>query len=217
MKRIITTVLALTLALGMSVTAFGAPSPEKPSNPSVSASGALTDAVDKNGKPVEASAAQIDPASDEGKTLVAESTAEAKKGIASYENVNVVAQFEVDCSAATKENPVTLTFAIPSVMVNDKIIVMHKTENGWVQEKNVEITADGVVKVTVTSCSPFVFYKVTGYNGWAGVPASDKAAMMNATQAGVASPKTGDASVIGFMLIAVACGSALVVARKKLA
>lgn len=182
---------------------------------SPSVSGAVLGATDKNGASVSVSSTAIDPVSNEGKTIVAEAEAAAQKGIASYEEVHRIAQFEVECSAATPENPVTITFAIPAVAVNDKIVVMHKTASGWIQEKNVKITANGTVQVTVTSCSPFVFYKVTGYDGWAGVSASAKAEMMNATKTGATSPKTGDAGVIGFMLIAAACGAGLVYGKKK--
>lgn len=182
---------------------------------SPSVSGAVSGATDKNGASVSVSSTAIDPVSNEGKTIVAEAEAAAQKGIASYEEVHRIAQFEVECSAATPENPVTITFAIPAVAVNDKIVVMHKTASGWIQEKNVKITANGTVQVTVTSCSPFVFYKVTGYDGWAGVSASAKAEMMSATKTGATSPKTGDTGVIGFMLIAAACGAGLVYGKKK--
>lgn len=216
MKKFITAALAMVLTLGMSVTAFAAASPEKNSVSSATAADGTSVVIDAWTNAITSSE-------------LADADAAVAKDVASTSKAIGVASFDVEISAASETNPVTITFAVEGITADDNVIVLHCVNGTWKQENCV--VKDGQVLVTVTSCSPFVIYKVvadttanTSYDGWAGVSAEQKAALMAdslnqnaATAAGATSPKTGDAGVLGFALVAVACGAALVCTKKKFA
>lgn len=241
MKKIITTVMALTLALGMSVTALAAPSPSKPAE--VSDSETQTKVEILPGAPAEVDNAKIQEALDkltakdgwdvDGTKTVSNTEAEAAQKAAAEvvadsanKNVTVISSGDVTVPEDVKELvnkgyiAVTLTFDVPGVKAGDSIIALVFHDGKW-DPMNTVVNADGSVSVRFTHFSPVAFARVTAkaptYDGWAGVPAADKAKLMGLTQAGTTSPKTGDAGVVGFALVAVACGAALVFTKKKFA
>lgn len=241
MKKIITTVMALTLALGMSVTAIAAPSPSKTE---VSDSTNQTKVEILPGAPADVDNAKIQDAlnklTDEengwdvdGTKTVSDTEKEAAQKAAmavvadsANKNVAVISSGDVKVPEDVKELvnkgyiAVTLTFTVPEVKAGDSIVALVFHDGKW-DPMNTVVNADGSVSVRFTHFSPVAFVKVTAkaptYDGWAGVPAADKAKLMGLTQAGTTSPKTGDAGVLGFALVAVACGAALVFTKKKFA
>lgn len=240
MKKIITTVMALTLALGMSVTALAAPSPSKTE---VSDSETQTKVEIIPGAPADVDSAKIQEALDkltakdgwdvDGTKTVSNTEAEAAQKAATEvvadsanKNVTVISSGDVTVPEDVKELvnkgyiAVTLTFDVPEVKAGDDIVALVFHDGKWDPMKTV-VNPDGSVSVRFTHFSPVAFVKVTAkaptYDGWAGVPAADKAKLMGLTQAGTTSPKTGDAGVLGFALVAVACGAALVFTKKKFA
>lgn len=240
MKKVITTVMALTLALGMSVTALAAPSPSKTE---VSDSANQTKVVILPGAPADVDSAKIQEvlgkltakdgwSADETKTVsntekeAAQKAATAVVADSANKNVTVIDSCDVKVPEDVKELvnngyiAVTLTFDVPGVKAGDNIVALVFHDGKW-DPMTTDVNADGSVSVKFTHFSPVAFAKVTEkaatYDGWAGVPAADKAKLMGLTQAGTTSPKTGDAGVLGFALVAVACGAALVFTKKKFA
>lgn len=203
MKKIVTTALALVLTLGMGVTAFAAPS--------VSTEVKASDATDSKGNKVEVT---VNVATEEVKT---EAAAKATELVG--EGSSVLATVDVTLpTAVSKENPVTITFSVPGVKAGDAVSVLHQKHDGtW--EKLAGIAGDGTVTVTFTELSPiaFVLEKAATPVADPENPAKNDIYLNNTTttQAGVTSPKTGEAGVFGLALAAVACGAALVCVNKK--
>lgn len=206
MKKIVTTALALVLTLGMGVTAFA--------TPSVSTDVKASDATDSKGNKVEVT---VTVATEEVKT---EAAAKATELVG--EGSSVLATVDVTLpTAVSKENPVTITFSVPGVKAGDAVSVLHQKHDGtW--EKLAGTAGDGTVTVTFTELSPiaFVLEKAAAPAGDVPNPAANDIYLNNnnnttTTQAGVTSPKTGEAGVFGFALAAVACGAALVCVNKK--
>lgn len=244
MKKIITTVMALTLALGMSVTALAAPS---------SSQGVGTDEKDKvkveilPGAPADVNQDVIDGAlitlNSEGgwdvqnKTSIPTADAEAAEKAAlagaTDKDANVISYGDVTVNEDVKTLvnagyiAVTLPMTLTGITAadNGNIIALVYYDGKWNPMKT-EVVGDGRVNVTFTHFSPVAFVQLSAkstttpttpatYDGWKGV---DMAALWAAqTKAGATSPKTGDAGVLGFALVAVACGAALVFTKKKFA
>lgn len=214
MKKIITTALALVLTLGMSVTAFAAPSKE------VSAPTVDSVAKTANGETV---AITTEPVA-----AAVESTAkeEAKK-LVSEDSVVLGVLNVVPSVKPTKENPVTLTFTVAEtlVKVGETVTVLHYNGSAWDVVAVTTVKEGGKVSATFTDLSPVAIVK--------GAPAAAKVEntynpgqydVYNTNQSapaaanGVTSPKTGEAGTLGLMLVIVACSAAFVcVSRKKTA
>lgn len=228
-KKLITLALACVLTLGMSVTAFAAPSVGSPSTTQ-----SVTTATDSNGNPVEITVTTI---TEEEMTEVTNRARNLYGSAPIY-----TADFSV--AGASESNPITIRWAAPAIQAGDRVVILHKVNGVWREETNVSVT-DGAVYVTVTSCSPFAMVRAaaTGTNTntntntntgddlpWApeyyenlqamygGNNAAAPAATTAAPAAAVASPKTADNGVFGLAAIAVLCGAAFVlVPRKKMA
>lgn len=215
MKKMITTALALVLTLGMSVTAFAAPSKEV-SAPTVEA------ATDASGATVTVDVSQ--PVPEAAQNTVNE---EAKK-LVSAESVVLGVLNVVPSVKPTKENPVTLTFTVSDtlVTVGETVTVLHYNGSAWDVVEVTTVKEGGKVSATFTDLSPVAIVK--------GAPAQAAAKVENtynpgqydvylANQSapaanGVTSPKTGEAGTFGLMLVIVACSAAFVcVSRKKTA
>lgn len=242
MKKIITTVMALTLALGMSVTALAAPS----SSQGVGTDEKDKVKVEiLPGAPADVDQDVIDGAlitlNSEGgwdvqnKTSIATADAEAAEKAAlagaTDKDANVISYGEVTVNEDVKTLvnagyiAVTLPMTLSGAKVGDNIIALVYHDGKWDPMKT-EVVGDGRVNVTFTHFSPVAFVQLSAkstttpttpatYDGWKGV---DMAALWAAqTKAGTTSPKTGDAGVLGFALVAVACGAALVFTKKKFA
>ena len=236
MKKIITTVMALTLALGMSVTALADQSPVKTKTDAALAStGTATEqevaAAEEALATEKASFADASEATKESAkagvdALIADKTIEVNDN----QEANIIDVFDVTVPPAVgvvlaKGGSVDITWSM-NWDTTGTIVVLHFNGATW---EKVPTTVNGrTVTATFTSLSPVAFVEIADkaattpaetpsvtYNGWAGV---DMAALWAAqTQAGATSPKTGEAGVLGFALIAVACGAALVVTKKKFA
>lgn len=215
MKKFMTAALACVLTLGMSVTAFAAPSvtTEK------------TTATDSNGNAVVVVEAEVTAAEKEEAT----EKAQEAYGVAPL----YVRDFDV--AGASESNPVTIKIPVAAINAGDTVVVLHKRSVDNVWETLSGTAGDGFVTVTVTSCSPFAVVR-TATASAAELPYSpeyyenlkaEAAAMQaagaaneaatTATATSAASPKTADEGVLGFVAIAVLCGAAYVlVPRKKM-
>lgn len=216
-KKLITLALACVLTLGMSMTAFAAPSVGSPSTTQ-----SVTTATDSNGNPVEITVTSI---TEEEMTEVTNRARNLYGSAPIY-----TADFSV--AGASESNPITIRWAAPAIQAGDRVVILHKVNGVWREETNVSVT-DGAVYVTVTSCSPFAMVRVVATGDdlpWApeyyenlqamyGGSAAEAAPASAATAAAsVASPKTADNGVLGLAAIAALCGAAFVlVPRKKMA
>lgn len=209
MKKMITTALALVLTLGMSVTAFAAPSKEV-SAPTIEA------ATDASGNAVTIDTTQ--PVPEAAQTTVAE---DAKK-LVSAESVVLGVLNVVPSVKPTKENPVTLTFTVADtlVAVGETVTVLHYNGSAWEIVTVTTVQEGGKVSATFTDLSPVAIVK--------GAPAGNTASTYNPGQYdvyltnqsvpaanGVTSPKTGEAGTLGLMLVIVACSAAFVCVNRK--
>ncbi|MBD5554816.1 MAG: hypothetical protein HDQ95_05555 [Roseburia sp.] len=242
MKKIITTVMALTLALGMSVTALADtnPSPSQGEEPVASVvlpvdgvtltpeEQAIVDAWGDTWNITNQPMSNADAAAVEAVALTG--TTDKEAFVIAYGDVDL---YNDAIKALVNAGKVTvaLSFSLESVAAGDNIVALVFYDGAW-HPMDTVVTGDGTFVVNVTHLSPMAIVKVQDksatapaaptdpvtsatYDGWAGV---DMAALWAAqTQAGATSPKTGEAGVLGFALIAVACGAALVVTKKKFA
>ena len=243
MKKIITTVMALTLALGMSVTALADtnPSPSQGEEPVASIAvpvatltaeeQAIVDAWNDDWDVEEATLTNADAAAIEAAALAGTTDKEAI--IMSYGDVVLYDNEAMKTLVNAGKVKLVLSFKSAAVTVadNGKIVALVYYDGAW-HPMETTVLEDGGFFVTFTHFSPMALVRIQDkaastpttptdpvtsatYDGWAGV---DMAALWAAqTQAGATSPKTGEAGVLGFALIAVACGAALVVTKKKFA
>lgn len=208
MKKIITTALALVLTLGMSVTAFAAPSP--------SAEVKADSVTLADGRVVVPNVVKLDAATTE--------TAKAKAQELVSADSQVLRAVEVTLDAAVSaENPVTLSFDLGNaVEAGTNLVALHLKDGSWevlpCEWKN------GKVNVTFTSLSPVVFVSKpattvakenNNYSPEYYESLKTNQSASEAADAGVTSPKTSDANVLGFALAAAVCGGALVCVNRK--
>ena len=257
MKKIITTVMALTLALGMSVTVLADPSPSTGGTKPVNA---FLDGESMDDETAERGAeilAETPVTVTEKKELVSSASdaltaqkAEIVEAIKHYsmgitmdeisadDELTVLTVYDVTVPDALKallqeENGAYLWVEIPVAGVKARSIVgaLHYDGTKWTPIDAFCID-DGFVRVCSTDYSPIAILGISpkqttptgpdqagptgtnqSYDGWAGW---DHSALW-AAQTGATSPKTGEAGVVGFALVAVACGVALVFTKKKFA
>ena len=255
MKKIITTVMALTLALGMSVTVLADPSPSTGGTKPVHAfldGESMDDETAERGAEILAETPVtvtenkelVSSASDAltaQKAEIVEAIKHYSMGIATGEisaddELTVLTVYDVTVPDALKallqeENGAYLWVEIPVAGVKARSIVgaLHYDGTKWTPIDAFCID-DGFVRVCSTDYSPIAILGISpkqttapatpetpaasaGYDGWAGW---DHSALW-AAQTGATSPKTGEAGVVGFALVAVACGVALVFTKKKFA
>lgn len=257
MKKIITTVMALTLALGMSVTALAAPSPSndgaKPVNAFLDGESIDEETAQRGDEilaetPVTVTEKKelVSSASDAltaQKAEIVEAIKHYSMGLADGEikaddELTVLTVYDVTVPDALKallqeENGAYLWVEIPVAGVKARSIVgaLHYDGTKWTPIDAFCID-DGFVRVCSTDYSPIAILGISpkqttptgpdqagptgtnqSYDGWAGW---DHSALW-AAQTGATSPKTGEAGVVGFALVAVACGVALVFTKKKFA
>ena len=118
MKKIVAAVLALTLTLGMGLTAFAAPSPEK-------GTGVTNATTSEPGVTVE-----VEKIADET-AKVAAAEKEAAATVASNVKVTVLASAEVTANrAVTKDAPLTITFNVPTVQAGWTVFALHQKADG---------------------------------------------------------------------------------------
>lgn len=206
MKKIITAALALVLTLGMSVTAFAAPS--------VTAS--QPTAKDSNGNAVAVTVTELTTAAKEESV----SEAQTRYGVAPLWSR------DINVAGASATNPITIEIPVAGINAGDTVVVLHKRSVDNVWEELTGVAGNGTVSVTVTSCSPFAVVRTATatatyspewyeaqkalYNG----STTTDAATTTTTSA--VSPKTADNGVLGLTVIAMACAATLFfVPRKK--
>lgn len=97
---------------------------------------------------------------------------------------------------------------------------LHYADGKWTPIEAV-CTEDGFVSVKSRDFSPIAIVGIaksaTPASGWTDQSRKEVWDQIRAAQAGTTSPKTGEAGVAGFVLIAAACGAALVFTKKKFA
>lgn len=244
MKKIITTVMALTLALGMSVTAIAAPSPVKDPNATGTMAGEATEEelAAANAALAEEGISYL-PADEATKTSAKDAAdklevpAGQEATVIDVKDV-VVPKVVSDLLDADKGVYIDISWTLN--WDADTMVVLHYNTKTGTWEKVESWLTGRVLTARFTSLSPVAFVEIAkkeatntpdnnkpsdsevtpanpSYNGWAGVDMAALWAAQAKTQAGTTSPKTGEAGVVGFALIAVACGAALVFTKKKFA
>ena len=214
MKKFLSVVMVVVLALSLGMAAFAADSVTEVGNGvKVPNSGTVT--VDGEEVPVELTTGTV---AAEDKLTYTEAAKELKDlGISTAgKNVAVVALFELTADREiTAANPLTVTFTVPQ----GTYVVLHKVNGNW--EKVGEGTGTSVT-ATFTSLSPVAIVKLTDRNvtPTPGLPDYDKpASSLNpGTSSGNnndTSPNTGVDSTIAFALAAVLMAGAVICATRK--
>ena len=206
MKKVVALLMAAVLTVGMTVTAFAAPSPSANADIVTAAKDADGNAVDlsdiivsENYDAAEQSAVKAVLAS-----VVGQSTA-ANYSLALLRDVKVIGNVKF---------PVTLTFKIAGVTASSKVIVLHYYDGSWHQEN--PTVGDGTVTVTFDRLSPVAFY-VQNANGSGNGGNGGNGANGNGSGSQVVSPKTGSSPVMMYAVIAavVAAAGMCVTYKKK--
>lgn len=195
MRKLLKTVLAMSLVMAMGVTAMAAPS--------ISSSYEVSGVTADNGKTVE-----LAVSAPEEKVTAAEAV--ELLGLSSdAEDVAVVVQeitLYVDGQAVTADNyddfvnyfPLTITVAIDGITSSSSVSILHYTSNNVWEEETVTAVGDGTVTFTVSSLSPI--------------------AVVVEDAATATAPQTGEFGMTAVMALAVlALGTAFFVSRKKTA
>lgn len=213
MKKLIMAVCVCGLTLGMSVTAFAAPSVTHTKVTATDSKGNILDVSETN--------------------LTAEQEAEAIKIAQERYGKAPIYMKNLYTAGVSEENPVTIHIPISIVSQGDDIVVLHLMNGEWAEEGNVS-AEEGMVNVTVTSCSPFVVIRTATMRdklpyspeyyeelkAMHGENTADTAARtrtaadttVNTTGKADASvsPKTGDEGISGFTAVIILCTAVLV-------
>ena len=199
MKKVVALLMAAVLTVGMTVTAFAAPSPS--ANADI-----VTAAKDADGNAVDLS----DIIVSENYDAAEQSAVDAIKADSQAVLASVVGQ----STAANVKFPVTLTFKIAGVTASSKVIVLHYYDGSWHQEN--PTVGDGTVTVTFDRLSPVAFY-VQNANGSGNGGNGGNGANGNGSGSQVVSPKTGSSPVMMYAVIAavVAAAGMCVTYKKK--
>lgn len=264
MKKIITTVMALTLAFGMSVTVLAAPSPSKDGTKPVNAfldgesmdegtAERADEILAETPVTVKENKELVSSASDALTAQKAEIVEKIKflmdldgvKGEVKADELTVLTVYDVTVPPALtalmqEDTGAYLWVQIPvaGIKKGDIVGALHYDGTKWTPI-DAYCWVDGIVSVCSRDFSPVAILGISpkqttptdptgptnptgptgptgtnqSYDGWAGWDHST----LWAAQAGTTSPKTGETGVVGFALVAVACGAALVFTKKKFA
>lgn len=220
-KKLLTLVLSAVLCLGMSVTAFAAPSPTVSTsagvavvngqNVSVNVTPGFGSSLSTNQSTVVNDLqAQIANKGTEAayKDLIASKTSAKVSSISATGVVDIQAPAGVDISAG-----VPITFSANGIKPGDTIIVLHlKADGTW---ESISATAgDGVITGTFTSLSPVVYMKVTLAPTNTNKVAAASTPADNNTAA--TSPKTQEANMnIVVLLMAVAAAGVIAYGKRR--
>ena len=197
MKKVVALLMAAVLTVGMTVTAFAAPSPSANADIVTAAKDADGNAVDlsdiivsENYDAAEQSAVDAIKADSQAvlASVVGQSTA-ANYSLALLRDVKVIGNVKF---------PVTLTFKIAGVTASSKVIVLHYYDGSWHR------------------LSPVAFY-VQNANGSGNGGNGGNGANGNGSGSQVVSPKTGSSPVMMYVVIAavVAAAGICVTYKKK--
>lgn len=109
---------------------------------------------------------------------------------------------------------------VKGIVKGASVGALHYADGKWTPIEAV-CTEDGFVSVKSRDFSPIAIVGIakpaTPASGWTDQSRKEVWDQIRAAQAGTTSPKTGEAGVAGFVLIAAACGAALVFTKKKFA
>lgn len=221
-KKLLTTVLAAVLCLGMSVTAMAAPSPSVDnSKPASQDNRVVTSTTTAGGVSVEQKALQqsdltgaqknvlgvyftamsdIDKDADatpaqknERKAAYVQSMIKNALGVNANFKSGVYGAYELEASQVGKEIPV----AVAGVNAGDKVVIAHLKDDGTWENVPATKVENGVVYAVFNSFSP-VFVAVTGSGA-------------------ATSPKTADAGMgMLFVVFVAAAAGAVVYARRRM-
>lgn len=210
MKKIAALLLAGVFTLGITMTAFAAPSPTADYNYSgVTASSTAGEVVvSASYETEEEKAAAVALAEDPVNTLAEVAGAEAA------EDMSLAALFDVSVTGDVTF-PVTITFSVSGVTTSSTVYVLHYVNGAWQREN--PTLGTGTVTVTFSSLSPVAIYvdKASAANGASGTGASGTT---GTADTGKTSPKTGEAPVMAVVAIIACCavtGMAVSVRRKR--
>ena len=188
MKKLAAMVCAVALAMAMPVLAWAAPSPSAPQQ-NVAVAEGVTATITFAGE------AEVVATSKQASNVVLGA------------NDKVMGSIEITSDQVSEDNPLTLTFNVGSQYAGytGKVFIQHN--DGTTEVRDVTVSADGTVSLTVTKLSVFTLVVDTA----SGAATSDSSA---------ASPKTGvDSSALagGIAVLAVAAVGTGVALRKKIA
>lgn len=109
---------------------------------------------------------------------------------------------------------------VKGIVKGASVGALHYADGKWTPIEAV-CKEDGFVSVKSRDFSPIAIVGIakpaTPASGWTDQSRKEVWDQIRAAQAGTTSPKTGEAGVAGFVLIAAACGAALVFTKKKFA
>ena len=211
MKKVVALLMAAVLTVGMTVTAFAAPSPS--ANADI-----VTAAKDADGNAVDLSDIIVSENYDAAEQSAVDAIkADSQAVLASVVGQSTAANYSLLRDVKVIGNvkfPVTLTFKIAGVTASSKVIVLHYYDGSWHQEN--PTVGDGTVTVTFDRLSPVAFY-VQNANGSGNGGNGGNGANGNGSGSQVVSPKTGSSPVMMYAVIAavVAAAGMCVTYKKK--
>ena len=214
MKKFLSVVMVVVLALSLGMAAFAADSvTEVPGGVKVPTS--VTETVEGEEVVVELTTGTV-AAGD--KLTYTEAAKVLGSAVTAGKNVAVVSLFELTADReVTAANPLTVTFTVPQ----GTYVVLHKAGDKW--EVVSDVTTGTSVTATFKSLSPVAIVKLTdrGASSPSELPDYDKPASSLTTPGtssgnkGDTSPNTGMDSTIAFALAAVLMAGAVICATKK--
>jgi hypothetical protein len=207
MKKLVTLLCAVVLALSMGMVAFASASPSSTSNDAVSAPENVYTPTNEKGEVDTAGKVGVYetvkiPGNENAKVVVvAVSTTVKAAAVQQAAALGLAsapfAYVDVNVEGYTAGTPVTVPFNLVNVVAGDSILVLHQKADGTWETIIPDKVEDGKVTVSFTSLSPVVFVRGTA------APA-------------VASPKTGAEDIVPFAaIILVAAFGVGAIARKR--
>lgn len=232
MKKIVAVVSAAALTLAMGMTSFAAPSVTggiTGGGTIETESGKVVDVIvsdpttsnkltEKEKEVVNKLVTADETTKEEAKT---EALQQAGVTVPEGQTANILGVVDIDVSGLETGDTAYVTVNVPSAKLGDNIIVLHYNEATGTWEKiDAEVTADGQVRLTIKSASPFAFLVLAAAtdNGDGTIvdnPTKDPSKPSGgktpaAKSASATSPKTGESTmilVLGLVALA-AAGSA---------